>query len=175
MNRTVCGSLACKSNAASSFQRESTWKTCGSRIERNAWMFRQPSSFREAGTIYPGPLPVHPPFPAEPENGRRRRFPCRLRKCTAFKLHTLQNHGDPLAHTDAHCAQRIATLSAQQLVGRSCYQPASTCAEWMPQRDRATVRVNLGRTVRHAELPQYGQCLRRESFVQFNHINFRQR
>ena len=71
-------------------------------------------------------------------------------RATLAGLHALQNHRDPLAHADAHGAQRVAALGAMQLVHRGCYQASSAGAQRMSQRNCAAVGIHLRRIVRQA-------------------------
>ena len=67
-----------------------------------------------------------------------------------------------------HSARRARTA---QLVHRRGDEARPACAERMPDGDRAAVRVDVRRVVRHAEAPQHGKCLSRERFVQLDHVH----
>ncbi len=41
----------------------------------------------------------------------------------------------------------------------------------MPQRDSAAVGIDVRRIVLHPQLPQDGECLRREGLVQLDHVH----
>ena len=86
----------------------------------------------------------------------------------------LDDCGDALAYADAHGAQRIARFGLAQLVGRGGYQASAAGTKWMADGDGPAVRIYVFGIVGDSEVARNGERLRREGFVQFNHIHLRE-
>src|SRR6266566_4814349 len=77
-------------------------------------------------------------------------------------LDALQNHGNSLADTDAHGAERIFAVCTQELVERGGNKPRAAGAQGVPESNRTTVRIHVRSVVRDSQFAQHGQRLRRE-------------
>ena len=79
-----------------------------------------------------------------------------------------------MPHTDAHGGERIARLALVQFVSCSGHQARAAHAQRMAERDRPAVWIDACIVIADAELPQYRKALRREGFVQFDHVDLNQ-
>src|SRR5690606_25727879 len=79
----------------------------------------------------------------------------------------LDDRGDPLADADAHRRQTVAGAGTlAQLVDQGCQDARARAAQRVAQGNRAAVDVDF-RLV-EAQLPNAGQRLHREGFVQLD-------
>src|SRR5258708_1230116 len=74
-------------------------------------------------------------------------------------LDALQNQGNSLADTDAHGAERIFAVCAQELVERGGNKPRAAGTQGVPESNRATVRIHVLGVVWDSQFPQHGQRL----------------
>src|SRR5208337_924057 len=82
-----------------------------------------------------------------------------------------QNHGDALANADAHGAEGITPLGAQQLIERSDHEAPTAGAEWMAYGDGSAIGVDVRGIVGEAEFAKDRESLGGEGFVQFDHVH----
>src|SRR5260370_42665831 len=71
-------------------------------------------------------------------------------------LDALQNQGNSLADTDAHGAERIFAVCAQELVERGGNKPRAAGAQGVPESNCTTVRIHVRRVVRDSQFTQHG-------------------
>src|SRR5712664_377796 len=74
-------------------------------------------------------------------------------------LNTFQNHGNSLAHTDAHGAERISAIGSQELIERGGYKPRAASTQGVPESNRTAVWVHARRVVRNSQFAQDSQRL----------------
>ena len=86
------------------------------------------------------------------------------------RLDLFQNHGNALAHANAHGAQRVAAAQRVQLVYGCGGQARALGAERVAQGHRAAPGIDARVVVLQAQLAQNGQALRGKGFIEFNHI-----
>src|SRR6185369_11581845 len=84
--------------------------------------------------------------------------------------HPFESERDSLADADAHGGEAELAAAALQLLGRGEREPGAGHAERMAERDGAAVGVLAGIVVGDTELAEDGEALRREGFVQFDHV-----
>src|SRR6267143_2566263 len=88
---------------------------------------------------------------------------CALKKWNFLEaqalLYAFQNHGNSLAHTDAHGAERISAIGSQELVERGGYKPRAAGTQRVPESNRTAVRVHARRVVRNSQFAQDSQRL----------------
>jgi len=81
----------------------------------------------------------------------------------------LNDSRDALAHADAHGGQAVTALPPDELVHERRNNSHAAGAEWMPERNRAAVRIDTGRV--ELEIPDACDHLRREGFVQLDWLS----
>src|SRR6476661_5766244 len=85
-------------------------------------------------------------------------------------LHPFERERDSLADADAHGRERELSAAALELLGCGQRKARAGHSERMAESDRAAVGVHLRRIVGKAELAEDGETLRRERFVQLDHV-----
>src|SRR5215470_760817 len=85
------------------------------------------------------------------------------------RSHALDDRGDALAAADAHRNQSVTLTGPMQLVHALHREDASGSPDRMAERDRAAVRVHLGRI--EAELLVNPERLSRERLVRFDNVH----
>src|SRR4051794_20175147 len=88
-------------------------------------------------------------------------------------LHPFECQRDALADANAHGRKRQLPAVTPQLLGRGQRQPRAGHAERVAESDRAAVGIHLFRIIGETELTKYGERLRSEGFVEFDHIEIR--
>src|SRR5437879_8955672 len=91
------------------------------------------------------------------------------RRSGAFK-----DDGDALADTDAHGAEGVAPVGAQELVERGGDEACDDGAERMAYGDSAAVGVKVRRIVGNTNVAEDRERLRGEGFVKFDDVHLRQ-
>src|SRR6266702_6034477 len=89
---------------------------------------------------------------------------------TRPSLHTLDDHRDALANSDTHRAQRVAATSRGKLIHCRGHEPRACHAEWVANRDGATIWIDVLGIVRKSQLAQHSEALRCERFVELDNI-----
>src|SRR6267143_5027914 len=92
-----------------------------------------------------------------------------------LRLDTFQNQGNSLAYADAHGAQRVFSLCAQELVERRGDKARAAGSQRMTDGDGTAIWIHVRRVVWNSQFAQDSQCLRCEGFVQLDHVHLRQR
>ena len=103
------------------------------------------------------------------ESGRPRADDADLRALLHRRLHALDDQRDALADADAHRAKGVATAATAELVARGGDEPGAACAERMPERDRAAVRVDARIVIGEPVVAGNGKRLCGKRLVQLDH------
>src|SRR5438270_6049409 len=85
-------------------------------------------------------------------------------------LHPFERQRDSLADADAHGRKGELASGPLELLGCSQRKPRARHSERVAERDRAAVRVHMGRIVGNAKLTQHGEPLCREGFIELDHV-----
>ena len=96
-------------------------------------------------------------------------------RTSASRSRRRQRDRDALADADAHGRERELAFPQRQFERGCPGEPRAGSAEWVAERDRAAVRIDVFGIVSEAEVAQHRQRLRREGFVQFDHVELRGR
>src|SRR5579863_10262138 len=87
----------------------------------------------------------------------------------------LNDEGNALSDSDAHRAERVFHIGAPQLTRGGGDESRATRAERVADCDCSAVWINVRRIVLQSKLPHHGKSLRRERFVQLDHIHLIER
>src|SRR5207247_3738749 len=87
----------------------------------------------------------------------------------SFSRGTLHDHGDSLPAPNARRCQAVALLTAPQFVQDGEHQARTRRGEWMAQRDRATIDIQLLSV--DPELLDHGEDLPSDGLVDLDQID----
>src|SRR5207253_10473965 len=85
-----------------------------------------------------------------------------------------EDDGDALADADAHGAEGVAAVGAQELIERGSDEARAAGTERVADGDGAAVGIDVWRVVREAEVAEDGERLRGESFVELDDVHLRE-
>src|SRR5271156_6611561 len=85
--------------------------------------------------------------------------------------HPLNDHGDALAHTNAHRAQSETSPCALQMPQSSCDQAGAAGTERMTERNGSSVGIDMERIAGNTEFAQHRESLRGERLVQLDDVH----
>src|ERR1700758_5688064 len=84
---------------------------------------------------------------------------------------TFEDEGDALADADAHGAEGVTAIGAEELVKRGGDEARAAGTERMTDGDGAAIRVDVWGIVGQTEIAQDGEGLRSEGFVAFDAVH----
>lgn len=82
-----------------------------------------------------------------------------------------KDHGNALSDADAHCAERITAAPTVEFSCSSQSEAGATHAQWVAERDRATIGIHVGCIVRDSKLAYDRQGLGGECLVELDDIH----
>src|ERR1041384_521795 len=89
--------------------------------------------------------------------------------------HPFKDDGDALADADAHSAEGVAAVRAQELIKRGGDKARAACAEWMTDGNGAAIWIDVCGVIGNSEVSQNGERLRREGFIELDDVHLVER
>ena len=93
-------------------------------------------------------------------------------RSSAVSSNPFDDGGNPLPDADAHGAERTPGPPQFEFPHRGQHQPDAAHAERMAKRYRAAVRIDMLGVLGQAKLPENGDALSSEGFVEFDQVDF---